>query len=122
MFAFKVTCQVKSRTLNFPFFLGTIFSYTAKKNDGTRRSQKMACLEGAIGLGATLGFFLAGIIRELGIPNQHLGRLTAFGVSDFSNEFFSLSLRFSLFLLCFFFNLLLKKHGFFKRWYFFLEN
>lgn len=44
--------------------IGTIFSYTAKKNDGVQRSQKMAFLEGAIGIGATLGFLCAGVIRQ----------------------------------------------------------
>lgn len=58
--------------------LGAIFSYSAKNHNGVRRSQKMAFLEGAIGTGATLGFLLAGIIRELGIPYCRLRGLSCF--------------------------------------------
>uniref|UniRef100_A0A914ZP60 Proton-coupled folate transporter n=1 Tax=Parascaris univalens TaxID=6257 RepID=A0A914ZP60_PARUN len=45
-------------------FTGMMFSCSMKQTDPAHRSRRMALLEGSIGIGATLGFALAGLVRE----------------------------------------------------------
>lgn len=53
--------------------LGMMFSYTTKLHGGERTGQRIALLEGSIGIGATVGYALSGVIRqELGFSQSFL--------------------------------------------------
>lgn len=51
-------------TGGYAALMGMMFSCSMKQTDPAHRSRRMALLEGSIGIGATLGFSLAGLIRE----------------------------------------------------------
>jgi hypothetical protein len=48
-------------TGGFPAVLGTCFAYAASMSKaGTRRSYRMAAMEGAMGVGGTVGYLILG--------------------------------------------------------------